>query len=839
MKLIQGDCLEVLKQLEDNSVDSVVTDPPYELGFMGKSWDSTGIANSVEMWSECLRVLKPGGHLLSFSGTRTYHRMASAIEDAGFEVRDMIEWVYGSGFPKSLNIAKQLETGAHHSLAKTKVKKTDVDEVNGTEAQPVPDWENNEYGGGNGKCPKCGKWYISGSPCVCPKEKFVYKNPDAKQWEGWGTALKPSHEPIVWATKSLTNTNQFAILENINNNLISTIWQSLENLQKQDTSKLQETVLIHLNTALLWQNILAELLKNESKFTTSTVSKMTTELKTLNSLLLKNTQDDTDGKSQTYQNGTQESQVNGLELLVSIVENCLAGEKKNMTDIQTLIAQGLATYKQSRAGMNVKNVEQDLLPIILNANSVLINVLTDITTELNQNELNTFVGFAEKSLKQYLAEPQNIADENVWQEHIQKALPNHSPICMARKPLSEKSVAENCLKWGTGGINIDGCRVSISPTDAKKIQENVKGFNNTQSIGGNGKYYGGEVIDRGQYDATQGRFPANLIHDNSEEVRECFPESKSPAKRQTNSWFPSGEANGVDGEAEGYGDSGNASRFFKSIIYQAKASKSERNMGCEGLEEKQYSHDGREKPIENAYQRNNSVASNNHPTVKPIALMEYLIKMVTPKKILTCPKCNNYETNFNLSSVRKRISEKGKEKQSGEILRKKMCGNLVSKEQEKQEGVDYNKEGIQDDLLSRESNGNKTGNGYGTQAYNGELFEKEFINNRSCASQEPQQIRQQDREFGASREINSRQDAEAKKKDSLSTLSKNSRCPICGEIMIEKPGVVLDCFMGSGSTGIAAKKNGYDFIGIEMEADYIKIAEARINSIKEENKLLI
>ena len=95
INLINGDCLEEMKKIRDGSIDLVLTDPPYELGFMGKSWDSTGIAYKVELWKECLRVLKPGGHLLAFSGTRTYHRMASAIEDAGFEVRDMIEWVYG------------------------------------------------------------------------------------------------------------------------------------------------------------------------------------------------------------------------------------------------------------------------------------------------------------------------------------------------------------------------------------------------------------------------------------------------------------------------------------------------------------------------------------------------------------------------------------------------------------------------------------------------------------------------------------------------------------------------------------------------------------------------
>src|ERR1035437_2427813 len=104
-----GKCEEVLRGLPENSVDSVVCDPPYELGFMSKSWDSTGIAYSVPMWREVLRVLKPGGHLLAFGGTRTYHRMACAIEDAGFEVRDQMQWLYGQEFPKSLNVSKAID----------------------------------------------------------------------------------------------------------------------------------------------------------------------------------------------------------------------------------------------------------------------------------------------------------------------------------------------------------------------------------------------------------------------------------------------------------------------------------------------------------------------------------------------------------------------------------------------------------------------------------------------------------------------------------------------------------------------------------------------------------
>ncbi len=169
-----GDNRDVLKTLADNSVDSVVTDPPYELGFMGKSWDASGIAYSVELWQEVLRVLKPGGHLLAFSGSRTYHRMVVAIEDAGFEIRDQIMWIYGSGFPKSLDISKALD------------KQEGI--WRGRAGKVVSD--NGAMSGGNyERTPK-------GPPFT----------EDAKQWQGWGTALKPAHEPVVVARKPLIGT---------------------------------------------------------------------------------------------------------------------------------------------------------------------------------------------------------------------------------------------------------------------------------------------------------------------------------------------------------------------------------------------------------------------------------------------------------------------------------------------------------------------------------------------------------------------------------------------------------------------------------------------------------
>lgn len=177
------DCLEGMKLLDDNSIDSIVTDPPYELGFMGKKWDSTGIAYNVDVWRECLRVLKPGGHLLAFGGTRTYHRMACAIEDAGFEIRDCIQWLYGSGFPKSMDISKAIDKkfGAKREVIKT---------VKGMGKQN-PEWNGTAKG-------RKENYYKPEYQLTAPA------TPEAKQWEGWGTALKPANEPICVARKPIS-----------------------------------------------------------------------------------------------------------------------------------------------------------------------------------------------------------------------------------------------------------------------------------------------------------------------------------------------------------------------------------------------------------------------------------------------------------------------------------------------------------------------------------------------------------------------------------------------------------------------------------------------------------
>ena len=193
MRLHNGDCLNVLKMMIEDEVfvDSIVTDPPYELGFMGRSWDSTGIAFQKETWELCFKVLKPGGHLLAFSGSRTYHRMAVAIEDAGFEIRDQVMWLYGSGFPKSMNVGKALDKKLGNERIKTGEKKTHSNKgIKQSEQRTA----------------------IGAGAFGQEVEEDVTVG--TTEWEGWGTALKPAHEPLVLARKPLS---EKSVVDNVLN----------------------------------------------------------------------------------------------------------------------------------------------------------------------------------------------------------------------------------------------------------------------------------------------------------------------------------------------------------------------------------------------------------------------------------------------------------------------------------------------------------------------------------------------------------------------------------------------------------------------------------------------
>ena len=261
--LYHGDCREILPGLPDESVSAVVTDPPYGLAFMGKRWDYD--VPTVEVWAECLRVLKPGGHLLAFAGTRTQHRMAVRIEDAGFEIRDMIAWVYGSGFPKSLDVSKAIDRmDASEEQERRRLRFTawvrskgvtarQIDEATGTNmgghyttlaSQPaimtrehletcrhlfgeVPEWVEHEADirsvesenmksrevleSRTQRLSDASTWAQHATTGMFSAGDRKYNitapaTPEAKHWQGWGTALKPALEPITVARKPLIGT---------------------------------------------------------------------------------------------------------------------------------------------------------------------------------------------------------------------------------------------------------------------------------------------------------------------------------------------------------------------------------------------------------------------------------------------------------------------------------------------------------------------------------------------------------------------------------------------------------------------------------------------------------
>lgn len=188
-QLILGDCLEELDKIEENSIDAIITDPPYELNFMNKGWDNAGISFNKNTWEKCLRVLKPGGYLLAFGGSRTFHRIACAIEDAGFDIRDTVLYLYGTGFPKSMNIGLAIDK-----------KKGVESKVVGVKTQ-------------TGAKFKLTQQLIDNGGFNDPSRTAFEVKEAQNEWRGWGTCLKPAFEPIIVARKPFKGSLVNNILE--------------------------------------------------------------------------------------------------------------------------------------------------------------------------------------------------------------------------------------------------------------------------------------------------------------------------------------------------------------------------------------------------------------------------------------------------------------------------------------------------------------------------------------------------------------------------------------------------------------------------------------------------
>jgi len=634
-KVFCGDNIELLKTYPDNYFDAVVTDPPYGLGkepnaeemlrawvtdgylevkgsgFMNKEWDAF-IPQPI-FWKEVFRVLKHGGHVVSFFGTRTYDWGVMAMRLSGFEIRDCLQWLYGSGFPKSHNVSKAIDKmyGAER-------------EVIGKSHYTMPKADNsmseNSYGISGGKLANGNTAERITAEITAPSTE------QAKKWDGWGSALKPAHEDLVLARKPFQFSSDFIYLyENIVYELKLQICQSklfakdvkkIFLLSQKESQKVEldfaqwsvgkpfntkEDLLVlmdmlqlelkegntTLNIVLLWLNTLAELWNVANTYTTETESSTITELRILKSLEWES----------IFQNITllKDNKTNGLIANVLTVESLFSVLNLKLNDILTHSAKEYATLKE--------------------------------------NEKN----FA----------------------------PNSEQIVLARKPLEKGlSIAQNVLKYGTGGINIDVSRIQI--TDAVNMDATQ---NNFDKMG----FHGAKETDGISTYNSQGRFPSNVIFTHSaectcklyyktndkEEVEEewtcvddcpvrILDEQSGESKSQVRK--PNGQPilkveqgwnqnSMIDTTERGIADFGGASRFF----YVAKASQAERNFGLNEFEEKQTLGGGgltAEIKDDGSYEtasaggKYGSVKAkqrNTHPTVKPVKLMQYLVRLITPE----------------------------------------------------------------------------------------------------------------------------------------------------------------------------------------------------------------
>ena len=615
-----GDCLEELKKIPDSSVDAIVTDPPYGIGFMGKTWDKydpTVNKGSFKVgtgthpqgyvaidrnafydfsfkWAvECLRVLKPGGYLLSFGGTRTYHRMASAIEDAGFEIRDMIEWVYGSGFPKSLNVGKsvnQLETNEWSKIGKAldNIDQKSIMDVWKTNAKPAGIQLSKSLTEVGSNTPK--KFFVPDIAVLYSNQKNELLNATIAEMRLKGLSLILEEDGII----AVESAGQTIELLPENARLAVKLSES-QNLKCWNifTAQCDVKEWLNENTEVnLKVDEALKTLRGNKKYSNEEITNvLCAELTDILKLTILN-------QSKTFQNLDTNQKTEYVSAINVIITEYTA---------ENLISNTVDILK-SKAVDKLQGNERSVVG----------------HSPYEGRRPNKFGGKENGDIcyGDYKAQPEILVDKGTseWEGWGTALKPAHEPICMARKPLSG-TVAENVLKYGTGGINIDGCRVGTE-----------EGYNAPAGNKSGGNSLNMSAVGMPQdVDGTTaiGRFPANLIHDGSDEVRECFPETKTGAVKNTvdnGANQPINLGGGLTKERPA--DSGNASRFFKSIIYTAKASKGERNMGLENFEKKKVN-DGRDTPIDNAFQRGETKRTNTHPTVKPIALMEYLIKMVT------------------------------------------------------------------------------------------------------------------------------------------------------------------------------------------------------------------
>lgn len=665
--IIHGDCLEKLKTLEDNSVDAVVTDPPYGLSFMGKKWDYD--VPSIEIWKECLRVLKPGGYLLAFAGTRTQHRMAVRIEDAGFEIRDMIAWVYGC-LSEDTEILTEM---GYKPLHKT----TQYDRIMVYDIQKnIYQWERPQgwqvYRVHEDTAYRIQSDYTDqivsrNHNCIIEREgKLVFKKAEELSEMEYMPVLSEDFYTLPKTERKLLLSKLLRKSKGLAQTLLGK-WKREKTTRKGTGDGKKPSV-------ERWSNLFQK--ERKLRKIQNQVCEMSKGISA-------------DGEEGWVCNGT--SFDSGSIVGEMFRENPSSASYQSQSRGQQIGESDIVSIKQGAQDTRVARVTKIkysgliFCPTVSTGafvarrnGKVFITGNSGFPKSLNIGKAVDKLQGNEREKIQYKARPETSgtmsgsSDTRPWIEESRKkgyhevagnipvgedakqwegwgtALkPALEPITVARKPLSEKTVAENCLKWGVGGINIDGCRVGT-----EKLRNEFAGNKDTGFTADDNRTDAGKGLYSGKkegFTEVTGRFPANLLHDGSDEVVSLFPNSKAGKnKEQKGTGGIWSESSGLPCGPE-YGDNGSAARFF----YCAKASKSERNRGCEGLEEKTKTDEyaGRDtrcsicgkfflsstNPCECSEEEfgakstriQNPTNKNNHPTVKPIALMEYLVKLVS------------------------------------------------------------------------------------------------------------------------------------------------------------------------------------------------------------------